>query len=206
MNAPLATILLAATTALAPGTPEPRPVATELPPGADYPHRRAFRAVIRAARRVDRYDWLILRHAEGQRLNPKLVKSIIAAESGFAPRALSPQGARGLMQVLPETGEEMGVRRERLWEPEANVKAGAGYLHRLYREAWREYGLRGRYRDGPRWAQRAVVAAYHGGPAMLTRRNWPPKTRRYVEEVMQYYGSPVTRLRTSGLPLEEPGS
>jgi len=150
--------------------------------------------------RIDRYDALILKNAQSRRLNPRLVKSIIAAESGFYQGALSPKGARGLMQLLPQTAEEMGVDRGQLGDPESNLRAGTAYLNWLYRTAWRTYGFEGSYRDGPAWAQRQVIAAYHGGPRQLFRKNWPPRTRLYVRDVMRYYNSPVTALRSR--PLE----
>jgi soluble lytic murein transglycosylase-like protein len=143
-----------------------------------------------------RYDGLILQAAQAQRLNPSLVKSIIAAESGFSREAVSVKGARGLMQVLPETAESLGVSRRRLRYPGANLRAGTAYLNWLYRVAWRLYGLRGvPYRDGPAWAHRRVIAAYHGGPAMLGRDHWPPKTSAYVENVWRYYRCPSAALR-----------
>ena len=151
-----------------------------------------------------RYDAAILRCAQQQRLNPRLVKSMVAAESDFTRDAVSDKGARGLMQLLPETAEEMGVSRRQLREPAANLRAGTAYLNWLYRAAWKQYGLEGvPYRDGPHWAQLRVVAAYHGGPAMLRRCAWPPKTRAYVSEVWRFYRCPATRLR-SPAPASRP--
>ncbi len=149
--------------------------------------------------KTDRYDALIVKHAQIRRLNPRLVKSIIAAESGFCERALSPKGARGLMQLLPLTAEEMGVARDRLDDPESNLLAGTAYLNWLFHAAWRAYGLEGvSFRDGPLWAQCQVIAAYHGGPRLLYRTDWPPLTRLYVRDVMSYYNSPATALRAGG--------
>jgi len=165
-------------------------------PGADAAHRRTFRILLSQADKIDRYDALILKNAQLRRLNPRMVKSIIAAESGFSKEAVSPKGAHGLMQILPLTAEEMGVERARLFEPEANVLAGTAYLCWLYRTAWKLYGLEGSFRDGPAWAQRRVIAAYNGGPRLLYRSDWPRQTELYVKEVMLYFHSPVTRLRT----------
>jgi soluble lytic murein transglycosylase-like protein len=162
----------------------------------DAAHRRTFRFMSARLDLVDRYDSLILKHSQSRGLNPRLVKAIIAAESGFFDRARSPKNARGLMQILPLTAEEMGVDRTLLCEPEPNVRAGTAYLLRLYAAAWKAFGLAGvRYRDAPLWVQERVLAAYNGGPKLLYCSHWPAETRLYVREVMLYYRSPVTELR-----------
>ncbi len=182
------------------GTENPSPTAQSS--GADPAHQRTFRIMLSQSEKIDRYDALILRYSQNRRLNPRLVKSVIAAESGFYKGALSPKGARGLMQILPRTAEEMGVNPEQLRDPESNLRAGTAYLSWLYRTAWKAYGLEGvSFRDGPPWAQRRVIAAYNGGPRQLYRRQWPRQTQLYVREVMLYYRSPVTTLRARRLPL-----
>ncbi|MBI5241629.1 MAG: transglycosylase SLT domain-containing protein [Elusimicrobia bacterium] len=134
--------------------------------------------------RADRFDGLILLHARRNALDPVLVKAIIAVESDFTPRCASSAGALGLMQVMPATGEEMGVPPARLQEPDANIRAGTDYLNWLFRAAWRLYGIQGRrFEESPPWLRRRVIAAYHGGPRLLAAEDWPPKTRDYVGKV-----------------------
>lgn len=147
--------------------------------------------------RFVRYDALILKHAQKHRLNPRLVKSIIAAESRFHYNAVSPVGARGLMQLMPVTAEELGVPRSRLHDPDSNLHAGVSYLEVLCGRARIIYALKGAgCRNAPLWVQERIVAAYHGGPRMFHRdpARWPPTTRHYVREVFRYYGSPETAL------------
>lgn len=149
-------------------------------------------------RAKDRFDGLILAHSQRARLNPRYVKAIVAAESEFEPRAVSPRGARGLMQVMPATGEEMGIPRARLHDPHANLRAGTAYLNRLFQAARLGYGLKAdRLQDAPPWVQRRVLAAYNGGPRLLFRNDWPRQTRCYVRKVMRYCGSRAADIRTS---------
>ncbi|MDE2292682.1 MAG: lytic transglycosylase domain-containing protein [Elusimicrobia bacterium] len=143
----------------------------------------------------ERYDAVILAAAERARLDPAFVKAVVAAESQFNPRALSPAGARGLMQLMPATAEEMGVDADRLGEPRANVEAGTAYLAWLYQVLRARRRLPRRLRDAPAWARRRVLAAYHGGPRCLSRKDWPPATRAYVRRVGELRRSGACALR-----------
>jgi len=74
-------------------------------------------------------------------IDPYLVFAIIRAESNFKTTARSPVGARGLMQIMPETAQwiagEMGIKRfttEQLHDPEINIRMGCWYLNNLERE------------------------------------------------------------------------
>lgn len=120
---------------------------------------------------------LIRNAARKHKLPPALVKSIAAAESAFRLDALSPKGAVGLMQVMPATGQDLGLD---VRDPEENVEAGTHYLSLL----WNRY--RNRCRD---WLKR-VIAAYNAGPGAVDKyRGVPPysETRAYVARVLQYY-------------------
>lgn len=150
---------------------------------------------------TDAFDALVLKYAQLHHLNPRIVKAIIASESEFNVECVSPVGARGLMQLLPETAEEMGVRREDLDEAEANIRAGTAYLDRLFYAAWKRYRLKGSYRNAPPWVLQRVIAAYYAGPRALSSRRWGVKTRRYVRTVMVFYRSSVTRLRQPVGPM-----
>ena len=159
-------------------------------------YRHTFKVLLSEPDKTDRYDELILKYARAYRLDARFLKSIMAAESEFDPKAVSPAGARGLMQVMPATSEQLGVSAARLNDPEPGIKAGAAYIHQLFRTAWRLFHLQGvRYTDVPYWVMQRVIAAYHAGPKFLTRSRWFSSTRAYVRKVVLFYQSKVTDLR-----------
>jgi len=159
-------------------------------------YRRTFKIMLANPDKTDRWDDLILRYAKIYKLDARLLKSIMAAESEFNTEALSPAGARGLMQVMPATSEGMGVSAAKLHEPQSGVKAGAAYIQLLFKAAWRLFKLKGvRYTEAPMWVVQRVIAAYHAGPKFLTRQRLFPSTRAYVRKVVLFYHSKVTDLR-----------
>lgn len=165
-------------------------------PTASRAYRRTFRILLSRPEKTDRYDDLILKYARKHRLDPRLMKAIMAAESQFTRDALSPAGAVGLMQVMPGTAEGVGVSRRLLTEPEANIRAGAAYLAYLFRTAWDRFKLKGvRFQDAPLWVVQRVVAAYNAGPRFLVRDRWYRETRTYVRKVLLFYQSKVTDIR-----------
>jgi soluble lytic murein transglycosylase-like protein len=104
-----------------------------------------------------------------------LVKSIVKAESNFDCDAVSPKGAIGLMQLMPQTAQEYGADPT---VPEQNVDAGTRYLYFLMRR-YRRYGN----------SLSRVIAAYNAGPGNVDRyRGIPPfrETRGYVARVMTF--------------------
>jgi soluble lytic murein transglycosylase-like protein len=103
------------------------------------------------------------------------IASIVAAESNFDCTAVSPKGAIGLMQLMPETAQQFGADPT---IPEQNIDAGTRYLR------W----LMDRYLK-TRHSITHVIAAYNAGPGMVDRyRGIPPfrETRCYVKRVMAY--------------------
>jgi soluble lytic murein transglycosylase-like protein len=139
------------------------------------------------------YDVVILRHARKRRLNPRLVKAIVAVESQFLSTAVSHCGALGLMQVMPATAAELGVKAEDLWDPETNISAGTDYLAFLFKTARRRPGKEGAEEA---LVVRRVIAAYYSGPGALDAEVWSEPTRRYVRMVLSCYGSTASVLRT----------
>lgn len=166
-------------------------------------HTRTDRAYLNAFHRLkrlpdaDRYDALIASQAQRHHLNPRLLKAVIAAESGFEPGARSPRGARGLMQVMPATAREMGIQGS-LEDPAVNIKAGAAYLALLHKAAYRRFGLTGSYTQAPYWVEKRIVAAYNAGPKALSGRGWCTQTRLYADKVMFFYRSDLAQLRPEG--------
>ncbi|MBI5595438.1 MAG: lytic transglycosylase domain-containing protein [Elusimicrobia bacterium] len=165
-------------------------------PKPDKPYRRLFGRLLKQSAVVDRYDDSILSEARRWGLDPRLLKSVMGAESEFNPRARSPKGAMGLMQVMPATAESVGVPRALLRDPWQNIKAGAAYIARLYSIIAKRYRLGGvRMADAPVWVVQRVIAAYHAGPKFLSRNSWYRSTRLYVKKVLLFYGSRVTDVR-----------
>jgi soluble lytic murein transglycosylase-like protein len=109
-------------------------------------------------------------------LDPDLVNSVIHAESGFNTRAVSPKGARGLMQLMPSTASELGVNDA--FDPQANVTGGSHYL----RELLERYNF-----DLVK-----ALAAYNAGPERVEQyQGVPPfrETRIYVAKIVHEYNS-----------------
>jgi len=107
-------------------------------------------------------------------LDPDLVNSVIHAESGFNSRAVSPKGARGLMQLMPGTADQLGVNDA--FDPQANVTGGSRYL----RELLERYNF-----DLVK-----ALAAYNAGPQRVEQyRGVPPfrETRAYVARIVHEY-------------------
>ena len=119
------------------------------------------------------YDGLIGAAARTHQIPPSLVKAVVAAESNFDPHAVSRKGARGLMQLMPETAAQLGVADP--LRPEENLRGGTRYLRAMLDR----YG-----------ATRLALAAYNAGPAAVDRYGGIPpyaETRDYVERVLTYY-------------------
>jgi len=169
-------------------------------------YRRTFKIMLANPDKTDRWDEMILRYAKIYKLDSRLLKSIMAAESEFDPKAVSPSGARGLMQVMPVTSAGVGIPASKLNEPASGVKAGAAYIQVLFKAAWKIFNLKGvRYTDAPMWVVQRVIAAYHAGPKFLTKLKLYPSTRSYVRKVILFYHSKVTDLRRpAGVQLELP--
>ncbi|MEY4701302.1 MAG: hypothetical protein RL326_1489 [Pseudomonadota bacterium] len=117
------------------------------------------------------YDNVIVEAAGIHRVDPALVKAVIHAESAFNPRAVSPKGARGLMQLMPGTARMLGVTNS--FSPTSNIHGGTRYLAQLLR----------RYRN-----EAHAIAAYNAGFVPVDRYNGIPpysETREYVRRVLQ---------------------
>ncbi len=119
-------------------------------------------------------DRIIREKALKYGVDPALVAALIKAESDFDPSARSGTGARGLMQLMPETAREMGVADTS--DPEENIDGGVRYLARLLRLF--------------RADTRLAVAAYNAGEKAVLRYGAVPpfeETRDYVKKVLAYY-------------------
>jgi soluble lytic murein transglycosylase-like protein len=132
-----------------------------------------FGLLVRGTARQDDIEALIGANAATYSIDPALVRSIVDAESGFDPRATSTAGARGLMQLMPETAQSLGVVDA--YDPAENLRGGTRYLR----------GLLDRFGD-----VRLAVAAYNAGPAAVERFGGVPpfpETQAYVRRVLTRY-------------------
>ncbi len=120
------------------------------------------------------YDRLINTTARRYRIDPMLVKAVMHVESAFDPRATSQRGARGLMQLMPETARRYGVRN--IYDPAQNVRGAVRYLRYLMRRFNSNTPL--------------VLAAYNAGEDAVVRyRGMPPysETQSYVQRVLYFF-------------------
>ncbi|MBB1125928.1 lytic transglycosylase domain-containing protein [Thiospirillum jenense] len=148
-------------------TPAPLPIIRPTPP------RKTLMKIIDAA---------ALRYG----VDRDLVHAIVRAESNYNPNAISPAGAIGLMQVMPETAGDYGVTSiEALFDPAINARTGVRHLKRLL----------SLYSIGQ------TVMAYNAGEGALERSNGVvtyPETQQYTQRVLRQY------LRSKGLKVDSP--
>jgi soluble lytic murein transglycosylase-like protein len=130
-----------------------------------------FRTTKPLSRRAAQYQSLIEEHASRNTVSADLVRALIQAESAFNPRALSPKGAMGLMQLMPATAVEYGVADP--YDPVENIRAGVKYLKRLL--------------DSYEGRVELALAAYNAGPGAVKKYGGtvPPyrETQNYVANV-----------------------
>ena len=120
------------------------------------------------------YDAYIMKAAESHQLSFALIKAVIHAESGFNPKALSPKGAKGLMQLMPVNVAHYKLANP--FDPRENIMGGAAYLKHLMTlfKGNTEHAL----------------AAYNAGPTQVKiHKGIPPiaETRVYVAKVQRLY-------------------
>jgi soluble lytic murein transglycosylase-like protein len=150
---------------------------TNVPTNPDIPYLRVMkerRVQLHLPGEITRYDDLIVKKAAKYRMDSSLVKAIIKAESNFNHRAVSPVGARGLMQLMPTTAASLQVQDS--FHPENNVDGGVRYLRYLMNLFNDNLPL--------------VLAAYNAGENAVLRYNNRippyPETQTYVKRVLQY--------------------
>ena len=127
----------------------------------------------RASRATPRLSRLIDQAAMAHSVEPALLHAMIDVESGFAVRAVSPRGAVGLMQLMPDTARDYGVTDA--FDPRQNIDAGAQHMGRLLDRFGQDQAL--------------ALAAYNAGAEAVTRHHGriPPyaETMAYVPRVLQ---------------------
>ena len=124
------------------------------------------------------------------RLDPDLVNSVIRAESGFNVRAVSPKGAQGLMQLMPQTASELGVQNA--FDPQANVEGGTRYLRELLERY--DFDLV------------KALAAYNAGPQRVEQYGGVPpyyETKAYVARIVRDFNKKKLAAKTATQPVTQ---
>ncbi|MBW2108547.1 MAG: lytic transglycosylase domain-containing protein [Deltaproteobacteria bacterium] len=148
---------------------------TNVPTSAKYEVyiRESLPAGVHPASRYDRY---VREAAERFDVPFSLIKAIIRAESDFDARAVSASGARGLMQIMPETARDLGIRD--CFDPRDNILGGVRYFRALLDQFNGSIPL--------------ALAAYNAGPNRIGPLREVPRieeTERFVRKVMEFFYS-----------------
>ena len=126
---------------------------------------------------LDRFDGLIVQSALQYGVPSSLIKAVVLAESGVNPKAISHAGAQGLMQLMPPTAGDLGVKNP--FDPAENIDGGSRYLAKML--------------DLFNGDRRLALAGYNAGPNRVRRIMAVPdieETKTYVKRVMaleQYF-------------------
>lgn len=160
------------------GALNPSPITNRqsLAPAAPTEGIKSLRSVVSTFSSVDneamgRFGELITRASAKYNLDPQLLSAVIDAESGGNPDAVSPAGAKGLMQLIDSTAAEMGVKDS--LNPEENIEGGARYL-RILLDTFGDL--------------KKALAAYNAGPATVKKYGGIPpyrETKNYVDKIMK---------------------
>jgi len=122
---------------------------------------------------IKKHDSIIRQASERFGVETSLIKAVIHAESGFDENATSKKGAKGLMQLMPKTAEQLDV--ENPYEPAENIYGGVQYLSNLL----------GRYNN-----MKLALAAYNAGPENVDKYDGVPpfpETKTFIKRVLEFY-------------------
>ena len=123
---------------------------------------------------IKEYDGIIDQASKRFRIDSALIKAVIKAESDFDHQAVSRKGAQGLMQLMPDTADDMKVQDP--FDPAENIFGGARYLNLMLK----------RFNNN----QQLALAAYNAGPENVEMyKGVPPfrETKVFIKRVMEYY-------------------
>jgi len=164
------------------GKEDPAPAKTEMPPvpesakraaEADYSGSSPYRLLIESISAKNGVD-------------PDLIDAMMKTESNYNPLAISSKGARGLMQLIPETGRRFGVQN--FFDPRENIEGGVRYVKYLLEMFHGNIDL--------------SLAAYNAGENLVARLGKIPpitETRNYVRKIRAAYTKPVATNRPIGI-------
>jgi hypothetical protein len=153
--------------------------------------------------RLVRYEPLLRAASDEFFVDFALLKAVMTAESGYNPDAVSPKGAIGLMQIMPATAERFGLTgsngqsvKQKLFDPETNIRLGTRYLASLFEQ------FPGR--------QDLVLASYNAGEGAVRQygKAVPPyvETRNYLDLVTQLHEIYSTSASVTGPRAREPAA
>lgn len=123
--------------------------------------------------RLNKYEDFIDEASEKFGVNKDLIKSVILAESAAKEDAISSANAKGLMQIIDPTAENLGIKN--VWDPKENIMGGTKYLSQLLRQYSGDIKL--------------TLAGYNAGPGKVAEFNGIPpykETQNYVNRVLSY--------------------
>jgi len=135
------------------------------------------------------YSRVVAEAASQYAVPERLIWAVIRVESKFDHRAVSPRGARGLMQLMPQTAKMLGVRNA--FDPRENINGGTRHLRAMMERFPYDIHL--------------AIAAYNAGEkAVLDFRGVPPfpETRDYVLRVLRLYATPVDCCQSQGSAIQ----
>ena len=157
-------------------TPPPQPADPQPQQSAVQPQPAPVQTATVPAKTPVDLNQLVRDASNRRQLDPDFVSSVIKAESNFKTRAVSPKGAQGLMQLMPQTAAQLGVTDP--FDPRANVEAGTAYLNDLLNL----------YHDDPIKA----LAAYNAGTQRVQQYHGVPpyrETRTYIARIVRDFNA-----------------
>lgn len=150
---------------------------SNVPSDSRYVRLKGFKPKSKKSSRVinpKKYESYIKRVADQYGVDPSLVKAVIKAESNFDSHAVSPRGAKGLMQLMPGTARDMQVANP--FDPRQNIRGGTKYLRKMLDV----------FNDDLQLA----LAAYNAGPEKVKQTGRVPQfpeTVKYVKRVLRNF-------------------
>ncbi|HVO75784.1 MAG TPA: transglycosylase SLT domain-containing protein [Ignavibacteriaceae bacterium] len=138
------------------------------------PEIPSFSPSSKSLQRLNKYEDFIEEASNTYGIDKNIIKSVILAESAANEKAVSSQKAKGLMQLMDSTAEELGVKN--VWDPKENILGGTKYLADLLRQYSGDIKL--------------ALAGYNAGPGNVEKFNGVPpfeETQNYVARVIGYF-------------------
>ena len=123
---------------------------------------------------IKSYDSIILKYSKKYNVDPLLIKAVIAVESSYNPKIVSHAGARGLMQLMPDTAKRFNVSDS--FDPDQNIRGGTKYLRFLHKRFNGDIKL--------------ILAGYNAGEGAVQKYNGVPpykETIKYIPKVLKAY-------------------